>query len=61
MSGAELRSTSNIVAISKGIANFITRERPGKLHIETKDGKVIFSGDSGDAAKIAAAFAHIKR
>ncbi len=50
-----------IVAIAKGIANFVGRERPGKLYIETKDGKVIFSGDSGDAARIATAFAKNQR
>lgn len=55
-----LLSTPAIVAIAKGIVNFIVRERPGKLSIETKDGRVVFSGDSSDAAKIAAAFANNK-
>lgn len=50
-----------IVAIAKGIASFIARERPGVLVIETKDGKVLFTGDSGDAATIAAALAKGKR
>ena len=56
-----LLSAPAIVAISKGIAKFIARERPGRLIIETKDGKVLFSGDSSDAGKIAAAFARGKR
>jgi hypothetical protein len=55
-----LLSAPAIVAIAKGIARFIARERPGKLFIETPDGSVVFSGDSSDAAKIAAAFAQSK-
>jgi len=47
-------------AIAKGIANFMVRERPGNLCIKTGDGIVVFSGDSSDAAKIAAAFAQGK-
>ena len=47
-------------AIAKGIANFMACERPGKLQIK-KDGKVIFSGDSGDATCIAIAFARSRR
>jgi hypothetical protein len=54
---ALLLSAPAIVAVAKGIASFIARERPGTLRIERKDGKVLFSGDSSDAAKIAAAFA----
>jgi hypothetical protein len=46
-----------VVAIAKGIASFIARERPGDLVI----GRVLFTGDSGDAATIAAAFAKGKR
>jgi hypothetical protein len=51
-----LLSAPAIVAIANGIANFLVRERPGNLFIETADGRVVFSGDSSDAAKIAAAF-----
>jgi len=50
-----LLGTPAIIAIAKGIANFIARER-SSLIIETARGKVVFSGNSGDAAKIAAAF-----
>jgi hypothetical protein len=55
-----LLSAPAVIAIAKGIANFMVRERPGNLCIETADGRVVFSGDSSDAAKIAAAFAQGK-
>jgi hypothetical protein len=56
-----LLSAPAVVAVAKGIANFMVRERPGNLYIETADGTVVFSGDSDDAAKIAAAFTQGKR
>jgi hypothetical protein len=54
-------SAPAIVAVAKGIANFIARERPGELLIDGKHGQVRFSGNSSDAAKIAAAFSRSSR
>lgn len=42
--------------VAKGIANYLSRDRPGELVIET-DGTVVFRGNSGDAATIANAVA----
>jgi hypothetical protein len=50
-------SAPAVGTIARGIAKFMARERQGKLRIETKDGKIVFHGNSSDAAKIAAAFA----
>jgi hypothetical protein len=46
--------TPAIIAIAKGIAAFMARERAGTLVIE-QDGRVLFTGNSTDAAKVAAA------
>lgn len=46
--------TQAVVAIAKGIAAFIARDRKGKLVIE-RDGRVVFEGNSSDAAKVAEA------
>lgn len=46
--------TPAVIAIAKGIAAFLARERAGTLVIE-QDGRVVFKGNSSDAAKIAAA------
>lgn len=51
-----LFGTPAIIALAKGIAGFLARERPGTLLIKTKDEEVVFSGASSDAATIAAAF-----
>jgi hypothetical protein len=39
-----------VVAVAKGIADYL-RRKPGKLSIEA-DGRVIFEGESADAARI---------
>ena len=46
--------TPAVIAIAKGIAAFIARERKGTLVIES-DGRVVFEGRSSDAAKVAEA------
>lgn len=46
--------TPAVIAIAKGIAAFLARERAGTLVIE-QDGRVLFKGNSSDAAKVAAA------
>ena len=50
--------TPAILAIAKGIAAFVARERKGKLIIE-HDGTVVFEGNSSDAAKVAEASAKL--
>jgi hypothetical protein len=45
--------TPAILAIAKGISSFLARERAGTLVIK-RGGDVVFRGNSGDAAKIAA-------
>ncbi|MBN3753693.1 hypothetical protein G3N95_12145 [Paraburkholderia sp. Tr-20389] len=46
--------TPAVIAIAKGLAAFMAREREATLVIEC-DGRVIFKGNSSDAAKIAKA------
>ena len=46
--------TPAVLAVAKGIAMYLARERAGELVIE-RDGKVVFKGSSGDAARIAEA------
>lgn len=47
--------TPAVIAIAKGIAAFIARERHGTLVIEFPDGRLVkFDGNSSDSAKIAA-------
>jgi len=50
--------TPAVIAVAKGIQAYLARGRRGKLVIKCPDGKrVVFDGDSSDAAKIAAALA----
>lgn len=43
-----------VVVLAKGIEKFLSRDREGELVIE-RDGRLIFRGNSGDAALIAKA------
>jgi hypothetical protein len=45
--------TPAVLAIAKGISAYLAREREGTLVIE-ENGRVVFRGNSSDAAKIAA-------
>lgn len=45
-----------VVVLAKAVKEYLGRDRAGTLIIE-ENGKVIFRGNSGDAAKIASAFA----
>ena len=49
-----LLGTPAILAIAKGIAAYLARQRAGELVIE-HDGRVVFKGNSSDAARVAEA------
>lgn len=46
--------------LAKGISAYIARDRLAKLVIETPDGKVVFEGNSRDAAAVVAALQKVR-
>ncbi len=48
-----------LIELAKGVSAYIARDRPAKLVIEA-DGRVIFEGNSRDAAAVAAAMQKVR-